>query len=283
MKDNTVDCFSGQEERRKKMILLPYDFCEDSTADKLVKRNVNQIIAKIAEYQIENACRLYSIPSWAEALDPAYSTAFGMYVKHLFPTWISPADAAQQYIATYCLVQSRRYYRLFLLQEYLLSQMIKEAIYLSDEILTEGDSTFSCVFSPRDREIVGAAMETEFIAAANAIYQAQRSKKGSKYLIYNFLPSPDAKIQQFESIYRLGTFCFMDDTFELLGHYSPYQLDGLLGKSEPEQILGSLTLPERWWQRAQDICDIEGNPTGESAWSTGNYLMYLDMADDFCE
>ena len=259
------------------MIMLPYVFCDDKKANLLIEKNINRLIAKMAEHQMDTACSYRGIPGYKDLDSPVYLSAFYSQISSFFPRWISPEDSVKQFILFYMTVQSRRFYKMYLLQEYVLAKLIKESIYLAEEILVDGDSVFRSEFSQNDRAVVGNSMAEGFVESVNLLYSLQRSKSlEEKYLKYNMIPYPEQKVKKYESIYCLFDACFSDETYSLLDANSPAQLlaedPSHTGFIEPE-----MQVPDNWWARLQDICDIPGNPQGMDHNEAELHLIYPEV------
>ena len=265
------------------MIMIPYRFCEDEKADLCIQRNLNLLIAKMMDYQMDTACTYAGICGYSELADPANLSAFYRQIGGFFPKWIEPKDAITQFILLYATVQSRKIYKLFLLQEYLLDRLISESKYLALEILPDGENAFKAAFPLRDRELVGNALADEFVETVANIYQSFRPKRrGDKFRIYSRIPYPEEKLESFENVFCLKSYCLADDTFTLLESLSPDQLTVIFAV-EDGIIEPVMKIPERWWTRTQDICDVEGNPPGLERSTAEIYMPYMGLLDDLDE
>ena len=255
------------------MLMLPYLFCEDDTANKLITQNVNKIIARMMEFQMDRTINYKDILSYSD-LETNKAACYAQ-IGRFFPRWVSPEDAVTQYILAYLLVRSRRYYKPYILHQYLLAALIKESVYLATEVLADGDRLFRCPFRAQDRVTVGNAMAEEFIQTVNTVYGAYRLKEGvDKYTLYSRIPYPERKVADFESIYKLEELCLDDGTYTLLGDHSPAQMSTFI--PDASIIEPMFTPPDAWWTLAQDICDVPGNPPGAATTDADTYLMYMD-------
>lgn len=264
------------------MLMLPYRYCEDEAADLRIQQNINLLIAKMLEHQMDTACAYNSLSGYKALADPANTAAFYRQIAGLFPKWIEADDAVAQFVLFYSTIQSRRFFKPYLLQDFLLDRLIAESIYLATEILVGGEDTFRIPFSLRDREIVGNAFAYEFYETVVNVYQSMRKRKGKQYLIYSSIPYPAEKVEMFENIFGLKSICFFDETYTMLEVFSPSQLTAL-NTPKSGLIEPVMKIPERWWTRTQDICDIQGNPPGVERSTAEIYMPYMGMLDNLDE
>ena len=255
------------------MIKLPFAFCEDKRANILISSNVNRLIAKMMEYQMNAA-----YPEGTVGYNSLLNVPDKLYFQtsRLFPDWVPPKEAARQFVLFYLLINSRYWYEMSLLQKHILKELITESVLLAS---TEGDDAFRCEFLPEDRINIGNALAEEFVRTVHSIHLAFQAKRYSdKYTHYNRIPYPAQKIADFENIYKLEEICFDDDIHTLLKNATPEEIAGILTE---DSIFGpSFTLPEMCGTLDQDIGDVHGNPKGTAYTDPDCYLCYMDITQE---
>ena len=237
------------------MIYFEYDFCTDEAADFAIKRNLNHVLHKTLEVLLNGT----SLPGPGDC-------------GRCMPDWMSPSEAADQADLLRTIVRSRRCYRLGLLHQYLLSVYIDNAVQIEEKAWPE--RIFESRFSPAARTQVGNALTADYIAAVAQVHEESAGERGPIYKRYDSIPTPSAKLQEFEDVFYLARFCFNDDTYRLLEHFTVEQVCELFCINVPPQPV----LPEDW-ARGQDIADVPGNPAGEDLGRTGKLLPYAILHD----
>lgn len=259
------------------MLMLPYRYCEDEAADLRIQQNINLLIVRMLAHQMDTACSYHNIAGYKELAKPSNTSTFYKQISGLFPAWVGAEDAVDQFILFYATALSRRFYKFYLLQEYLLDKLISESVYLAKEILVEGEYFFQIPFSRRDREVVGNALAEEYVETVANLYQSLRNKrKGEKYLIYSAVPYPADKMEIYENIFCLKDICFFSETYTMLETFDPSQLTAI-DPSKAGLIEPSMKVPDAWWDRGHDICDISENPPGAERPDIDVYLPYMHI------
>ena len=236
------------------MIYFEYDFCTDEAADVAIKRNLNHVLHKMLEVLLNEPGL-----SWTSLPGPGDC-------GRCMPGWMSPSEAADQTDLLRAIVRSRRCYRLGLLHQYLLSVYIDNAVQIEEKAWPE--RIFESRFSPAARTQVGNALTADYIAAVTQVHEESAGERGPIYKRYDSIPTPSAKLQEFEDVFNLGRFCFNDDRYKLLDHFTVEQVCDRFCIDVPPQPM----LPAGW-TRGQDIADAPGFP-GEEMGRTGNLLPY---------
>lgn len=259
------------------MLLLPYRYCEDEKADLCIQHNINTIILKMLDHQMDTVCSYHNIAGYKELTEPANVPAFFRKIAGFFPEWIQVEDAVKQFALFYSIILSRRFYKPYLIQEFFLDRLITESIYLATEILVGGEDVFKVPFSQRDREVVGNSLAEEYVDTVTNLYQNLRSKrKGEKYLVYSAVPYPADKMEIYENIFCLKDICFFSETYTMLETFNPSQLTAI-DPSKASLIEPSMEIPDAWWDRSHDICDISENPPGAERPDIDVYLPYMHI------